>query len=42
MSMTDALAEIRRCSGAQFDPHVVDALERTLASESETVDQAAG
>ena len=27
----EALTELRRCAGAQFDPQVVDALERTLA-----------
>ena len=26
MSRGDAIAELRRCSGGQFDPHVVDAL----------------
>ena len=29
-----AFAELRRCSGTQFDPHVVDALERVLRAES--------
>jgi HD-GYP domain-containing protein (c-di-GMP phosphodiesterase class II) len=24
----DALTELRRCSGAQFDPDIVEALER--------------
>jgi len=26
MTRSDAIAELRRCSGGQFDPHVVDAL----------------
>jgi HD-GYP domain-containing protein (c-di-GMP phosphodiesterase class II) len=29
-SPEDALAELRRCAGAQFDPQVVAALERVL------------
>jgi putative nucleotidyltransferase with HDIG domain len=29
-SSATAIAEIRRCSGAHFDPHVVDAFERIL------------
>jgi diguanylate cyclase (GGDEF)-like protein len=28
-----ALAELRRCRGTQFDPHVVDAMERLLMGE---------
>ncbi|MHB8233323.1 MAG: HD domain-containing phosphohydrolase [Solirubrobacteraceae bacterium] len=31
-----ALEELRRCSGSQFDPGVVDTLRRTLDSEPET------
>jgi len=31
MSVEKALAELRRCSGSQFDPEVVRALERSLA-----------
>jgi HD-GYP domain-containing protein (c-di-GMP phosphodiesterase class II) len=34
MSVADAVAEIVRCSGTQFDPRVVEALERVLAAES--------
>ena len=30
LSLPDALAELRRCSGTQFDPLVVEALERLL------------
>ncbi len=29
----EALVELRRCAGTQFDPRVVDALERTLARD---------
>jgi HD-GYP domain-containing protein (c-di-GMP phosphodiesterase class II) len=29
LSEAEALAELRRCSGTQFDPHVVDAFCRT-------------
>jgi putative nucleotidyltransferase with HDIG domain len=32
MSLTQALAELRRCAGTQFDPRVVAAIERRLAS----------
>jgi HD-GYP domain-containing protein (c-di-GMP phosphodiesterase class II) len=31
----DALEELRRCAGAQFDPRVVEALERVLAGRVE-------
>jgi diguanylate cyclase (GGDEF)-like protein len=34
MTTTDALAELRRCSGAQFDPAVVAAFEATLREPS--------
>src|SRR5690606_6465236 len=30
LSTEDALAEIRRCSGGQFSPEVVDAMERLV------------
>jgi HD-GYP domain-containing protein (c-di-GMP phosphodiesterase class II) len=30
MSEADALAELRRCAGHQFDPRVVAAFERTI------------
>jgi HD-GYP domain-containing protein (c-di-GMP phosphodiesterase class II) len=30
MSHADALAELRRCAGSQFDPAVVDALVRAV------------
>jgi HD-GYP domain-containing protein (c-di-GMP phosphodiesterase class II) len=30
----EALAELRRCAGTQFDPSVVAALETVLAAES--------
>jgi diguanylate cyclase (GGDEF)-like protein len=33
-SAEDALAELRRCAGSQFDPSVVAALETVLAAES--------
>lgn len=32
MSQEEALEELRRCSGSQFDPSVVEALERVVAS----------
>ena len=32
LSHPDALAELRRCSGTQFDPLVIEALERLLGS----------
>lgn len=35
-----ALAELRRCSGIQFDPQVVDALNKVLASEPKVVEGA--
>jgi len=35
MSPEDALAELRRCAGTQFDPAVVDAFERIQARPSE-------
>ncbi len=34
---SEALQELRRCAGTQFDPTVVGALEDLLASEAETV-----
>jgi diguanylate cyclase (GGDEF)-like protein len=36
MAPQDALAELRRCSGAQFDPRVVDAFEAALFEPTET------
>jgi HD-GYP domain-containing protein (c-di-GMP phosphodiesterase class II) len=38
----DALMEIRRGAGSQFDPGVVDALERIIAREAEAQVQATG
>jgi len=35
LSGTEAMAELRRCAGTQFDPVVVDALAADLAEESE-------
>lgn len=32
MDLDGALAEVRRCSGTQFDPLVVDALDRSLST----------
>ena len=32
-SDTEALAELQRCAGTQFDPAVVDAFTRVLESE---------
>ena len=33
-SETDALAELRRCAGTQFDPAVVAAFERVIARQA--------
>ncbi len=33
MSDADAMAELRRCAGRQFDPHVVTVFERVAAQE---------
>src|SRR5581483_5702462 len=33
MSEADAVTELRRCAGHQFDPHVVAAFERTIGTE---------
>ena len=35
VSFPDALAELRRCSGGQFDPAVVDAVEFVLSERSD-------
>ena len=32
MPVEDAVAELRRCSGTQFDPRVVDALLAVIAA----------
>jgi putative nucleotidyltransferase with HDIG domain len=37
MSLSDALAELTRCSGTQFDPQVVDALTGVLRREGTAV-----
>jgi diguanylate cyclase (GGDEF)-like protein len=37
MSVPAALAELRRCAGTQFEPRIVDALERLVAGEQLTV-----
>jgi HD-GYP domain-containing protein (c-di-GMP phosphodiesterase class II) len=37
MSLPDAIGELRRCSGTQFDPQVIDSLVAVIAeSEFET------
>jgi diguanylate cyclase (GGDEF)-like protein len=35
MSLADALAELRRCAGTQFDPHLVDVFCRMVAERTE-------
>lgn len=40
MSRADAVAELRRCAGTQFDPHVVEAF-CAVAEESDTAGRAA-
>jgi len=35
VSPSEALAELRRCGGSQFDPRVVEALAADLAEESD-------
>ena len=35
MSTGDALAELRRCSGSQFDPHVVNTFHAVMAHRSQ-------
>jgi HD-GYP domain-containing protein (c-di-GMP phosphodiesterase class II) len=35
MSLTDALEELRRCAGTQFDPTLVDVFCRLVAERSE-------
>jgi response regulator RpfG family c-di-GMP phosphodiesterase len=42
LSMEDALAEIQRCKGSQFDPDVVDALMRAVAGGRFTLIPRAG
>jgi diguanylate cyclase (GGDEF)-like protein len=39
MSEAEAVAELRRCAGAQFDPRVVAAFERVLARDLAPADQ---
>ena len=34
MSLEDALAELRRCAGSQFDPHLVDVFCRLVSERS--------
>jgi HD-GYP domain-containing protein (c-di-GMP phosphodiesterase class II) len=34
MSLDEALAELVRCSGTQFDPQVVDALMKVIESDA--------
>jgi two-component system, cell cycle response regulator len=41
MSTGDALAELRRCSGSQFDPHVVDTFHTVMARRSQAPNAAA-
>jgi HD-GYP domain-containing protein (c-di-GMP phosphodiesterase class II) len=36
MTQSDALAELHRCAGSQFDPGVLDAFTAALESEAET------
>ena len=35
MPVAEAVAELERCSGAQFDPAVIEALLRTVAKHPE-------
>jgi HD-GYP domain-containing protein (c-di-GMP phosphodiesterase class II) len=37
MSVAAALAELRCCAGTQFEPRIVDALERLVARDQMTV-----
>jgi HD-GYP domain-containing protein (c-di-GMP phosphodiesterase class II) len=37
-----ALAELRRCAGTQFDPAVVDVFERVVAARSQAPTATAG
>lgn len=37
VSPTEAMAELRRCSGSQFDPRIVEALGQDLAEEASPV-----
>ena len=40
LTIADAVAEIERCAGAQFDPHVVDAFRQALAEGAILLDDA--
>lgn len=42
LSPGEALAEVRRCSGTQFDPQIVSALERAIAPEADLDRRVAG
>jgi HD-GYP domain-containing protein (c-di-GMP phosphodiesterase class II) len=42
MAVTAALAELRRCSGSQFDPIVVRALVRELTAQSDRISRVIG
>ena len=37
MGVPAALAELRRCAGTQFEPRIVEALERLVAGDQITV-----
>ncbi|MGH2557802.1 MAG: HD-GYP domain-containing protein, partial [Thermomicrobiales bacterium] len=42
MAISDAFAELKRNSGVQFDPQIVDAFERSMAQPHPNSDQPAG
>lgn len=42
MAVTSALAEVRRNSGSQFDPQIVEAFERSLINPQSTPEQTTG